>query len=84
MNGRAIPEAYLFCLYVRDKEMSWPHHIGETHEPNWVVYIRESEAPDNISCFGQIFDFSFSKETEASYWRRGDLPWINFENLEEE
>ena len=34
--------------------------------------------------FGQIFDFSFSKETEASYWRRGDLPWINFENLEEE
>ena len=33
---------------------------------------------------GQIFDFSFSKETEASYWRRRDLPWINFENLEEE
>jgi len=34
--------------------------------------------------FGQIFDFSFSKETEASYWRRGDLPWINFKNFEEE
>jgi hypothetical protein len=33
---------------------------------------------------GQIFDFSFSKETEASYWRRGELPWINSENLEEE
>ena len=33
--------------------------------------------------FGQILDF-FSKETEASYWRRGDLPWINFEKLEEE
>jgi len=33
--------------------------------------------------FGQIFDF-FSKEKEANYWRRGDLPWINFENLEEE
>ena len=32
--------------------------------------------------FGQIFYFSFSKETEASYWRRGDLPWINFENLD--
>ena len=29
--------------------------------------------------FGQIFDFSFSKETEASYWRRGELPWLNFE-----
>ena len=25
--------------------------------------------------FGQIFDFSFSNETEASYWRKGDLPW---------
>jgi len=23
--------------------------------------------------FGQIFDFSFSKETDASYWRRGDF-----------
>jgi len=34
--------------------------------------------------FRQIFDFSFSKETEASYWRRGDLPWIHFENWEEE
>ena len=33
---------------------------------------------------GHIFDFSFSKETEASYWRRGDLPWINFGSLEEE
>ena len=28
--------------------------------------------------FGQIFDFSFSKETEASYWRRRDLRWINW------
>ena len=34
--------------------------------------------------FGHIFYFSFSKETEASYWRTGDLPWINFEKLEEE
>jgi hypothetical protein len=24
--------------------------------------------------FGHIFDFSFSKETKASYRRRGDLP----------
>jgi hypothetical protein len=32
MNGRDIPGAYLFRLYVCDKEMSWPHHIGETHQ----------------------------------------------------
>ena len=43
MNGRAIPVAYLFRLYVCDKEMSWPHHIGETHQPDWVVYVRDSE-----------------------------------------
>ena len=43
MNGRAIAGAYLFRLYVCDKEMSWPHHIGETHQPEWVVYIRDSE-----------------------------------------
>jgi len=93
MNGRAIPGVYLFRLYVCDKEMSWPHHIGETHQPDWVVYVRDSEKWDtwlhklekrSSVNFGQIFDFSFSKETEASYWRRGDLPWINFENLEEE
>jgi hypothetical protein len=39
MNGRAIPGAYLFRLYVCDKEMSWPHHIEETHQPDWVVYV---------------------------------------------
>ena len=43
MNGRAIPGAYLFRLYVCDKEMSWPYHIGETHQPDWVVYVRDSE-----------------------------------------
>ena len=43
MNGRAIPGAYLFRLYVCDKEMGWPHHIGETHQPDWVVYVRDSE-----------------------------------------
>ena len=42
MNGRAIPGAYLFRLYVCDKEMSWPHHTGETHRPDWVVYVRDS------------------------------------------
>jgi hypothetical protein len=36
MNGRAIPGAYLFRLYVCDKEMSWPHHIGENRQPNKV------------------------------------------------
>jgi len=40
MNGRAIPGAYLFLLYGCDKEMSWPHHIGVTHQPDWVVYVR--------------------------------------------
>ena len=43
MNGRAIPGVYLFRLYVCDKEMSWPHHIGETHQPDWVVCVRDSE-----------------------------------------
>jgi len=43
MNGRAIPGAYLFRLYVCDKEMSWPHHIGDTNQPDWVVYVRDSE-----------------------------------------
>ena len=42
MNGRAIPGAYLFRLYVCDKEMSWPRHIGETHQPDWV-YVQDSE-----------------------------------------
>ena len=46
MNGRAIPGAYLFSLYVCDKEMSWPHHIGETHQTDWVVYVRDSEKWD--------------------------------------
>ena len=43
MNGRAILGAYIFRLYVCDKEMSWPHHIGETHQPDWVVCVRDSE-----------------------------------------
>ena len=41
MKGRAIQGAYLFRLYVCDKEMSWPLHIGETHQPEWVVYVRD-------------------------------------------
>ena len=46
MNGQAIPAAYLFRLYVCDKEMSWPHHIAETHQPDWVVYVLDSEKWD--------------------------------------
>ena len=23
--------------------MSWPHHTGERHQPDWVVYVRDSE-----------------------------------------
>jgi hypothetical protein len=49
MNGRAIPAAYLFRLYVCDKEMSWPHHTGETHQPDWVVYVRDSEKWNHVS-----------------------------------
>ena len=43
MNGRAIPGTYLFRLYVCDKEMSWAHHIGETHQPDWAFYVRDRE-----------------------------------------
>ena len=94
MNGRAIPGAYLFRLYVCDKEMSWPHHTGETGKSfslwlqsgiptklkwtDFVPWLKTSVwitlktlwKKERISInFGQIFDFSFSKGTEASYWR---------------
>jgi len=46
--------------------------------------VREGHRFDLLERGFQIFDFSFSEKTEASYWRRGDLPWINFENLEGE
>jgi len=51
------------------KQQTWT--VGPFHERS------------SVNC-GHIFYFSFSKETEASYWTRGDLPWINLENLEEE
>ena len=53
MNGRAIPGAYLFRLYVCDKEMSWPHHIGETHQPDWVVYLPTGNHVSANEDFGQ-------------------------------
>ena len=55
MNGRAIPGAYLFRLYVCDKEMSWPHHIGETHQADWVVYVRDSEKFRLTKIFFAVF-----------------------------
>jgi len=50
-------------------------------QQTWTVRPFQERSSIN---FEQILDFCFSKETEASYWRRGDLPWINFENFEEE
>jgi len=47
-------------------------------QQTWMVGPFQERSSIN---FGQIFYFSFSKETEASYWRRGDLPWINFEKF---
>ena len=51
-------------------------------QQKWTVGPFQELKRSSIN-FGHIFDFSFSKETEASYWRREDLTWINFENLEE-
>jgi hypothetical protein len=55
MNGRAIPGAYLFRLYVCDKEMSSPHHIGETHQPEWVLYVRDSERKREVQSTSDRF-----------------------------
>jgi len=49
MNGQTIPGAYLFRLYVCDKEMSWSHHIGETHQPDWVVYVQDVPTGNHVS-----------------------------------
>jgi hypothetical protein len=53
--------------------------MGETHQPDWVVYVRLCASVEdkclnhfknilkrnrNLINFGQIFDFSFSKERE--------------------
>jgi len=78
MNGRAIPGAYLFRLCVCDKEMSWPHHIGETHQPDWVVYVRDSEKfrltteiPERIIVVSRgitIHDKANSRFSQFSEW----------------
>jgi len=82
MNGQAIPGAYHFRLYVRDKKMSCPHHIGETHQPDWVVYVRlcalvEDKCLNHFknilkkrevqSTLDRFLTSPFSKETEGGY-----------------
>jgi hypothetical protein len=51
MNGLAIPGAYLLHLFVCDKEMSWPHHIGLPTNPSGLFTFEtaRSETPDNIT-----------------------------------
>jgi hypothetical protein len=43
MNGWAIPGAYLFCLYVWKRNELTTSHRGDRHQPDWVVYVRDSE-----------------------------------------
>jgi hypothetical protein len=83
MNGRAIPWAYLFRPYVCDKEMSWPHHIGETHQPDWVVYVRDinlweitfrltNVIPERIIFVSRGITVScFANRLSCSLWFRG-------------
>ena len=77
MNGRAIPGAYLFRLYVCDKEMSWPHHIEETHQPDWVVYVGDSEKfwltnliPERIIFVSQGIVFAMTRNKRPKYAKR--------------
>jgi len=49
MNGQAILGAYFFRLCACDKEVSLPHHIGETHQPDWVVYARDVTTGNHVS-----------------------------------
>jgi len=72
MNGRAIPGAYLFRLYVCDKEMSWPHHPTGL----FTLETARNETPDNISCFE--FDDGCISEGE-----RGPSLWPSREGLPE-
>jgi len=62
-------------------KLKWTDFVPRLETSVWITWKTIFKKKIN---FGQIFDISFSKETEASYWRRGALPWINFENLEEE
>jgi hypothetical protein len=67
MNGRAIPGAYHFCLYVCDKaEMYRLCALVEDKCLNHLKNILKKKKRSSIN-LGQIFYFSFSKETEASY-----------------
>ena len=71
-------EEFLAVFWTRLTNVSVDGRANIKHQ-TWTVGPFHERSSIN---FGQSFDFSYSKETEASYWRRGDLPWINFENLE--
>ena len=77
MNGRAIPEAYLFRLLHYWEEFQslatkWHPNIAEMNrlcalvEEKCLNHFRNILKKEKFN-FGQIFYFSFSKETEASY-----------------
>jgi len=65
MNGRAIPGACLFRLYVCDKEMRWPHHIGETHQPDCVVYVRLCALVED-KCLNHFKTFWKKREVQST------------------
>ena len=76
-----------FSLWLKSgipTKLKWKDFVPWLKTSVWITSKTFWKKKRSSINFGQIFDFSFSKETEASYWRRGDLPWINFENLEEE
>ena len=86
MNGRAILGAYLFRLYVCDKEMSWPHHIGETHQPDWVVYVRDSEKFQLTNVIPEQIIF-VSRGITVLHWGYTETAkihklWISVKNIE--
>jgi hypothetical protein len=59
--------------------MSCPHHIGETHQPDWVTFeTARSETPDKISCFG----FAYIVDKVVSLGKALHLE-VNEEDVEE-
>jgi hypothetical protein len=42
--------------------MSSPHHIGETHQPDWVLYVRDSEKKRELqSTLDTFFTYPLAK-----------------------
>ena len=79
MNGRAIPGAYLFRLlhyWEEFQSLATKWHPSKA-EMNRLCALVEDKCLNHFKNilekkrssinFGQIFDFSFIKETEASY-----------------